>query len=150
MIKILSQNGNISYDVYEYVVDTFIELNSIANHSGMGSKAFVIDESKTYILDGVKNWIEMPTTKNSGGADYDDSELRVLIQSNTEKLDALTDLAPEDLDTLKEISDKLTDIDTKIDNIDTLTEDEVNSIVNSQLQSLTNEEIDSLFGGIPE
>lgn len=132
MIKILSQNGNISYDVYEYVVDTFIELNSIANHSGMGSKAFVIDESKTYILDGMKNWIEMPTTKNSG-TDYDDSELRVLIQSNTEKLNTLTNLAPKDLDTLKEVSDKLTDMDTKIDNIDILTEDEVNSIINSQL-----------------
>lgn len=152
MIKILSQNGNISYDIYEYVVDLFSELATLT-HCGMGSKAYVIENSATYILDGNGEWIKKPVAENGsaeGGAEYDDTELRELIQENTDRITTLTDLTPEDLDTLKEVADKLTEIDNKVNDIDTMTEDEVNAIIETQLTALTTEEIDTLFGGNAE
>ena len=59
MIQILKQNGEAPYGLNEYIIDTKEELSGIPkNNTSMGSSVFVIEENKTYILNGNKNWIE--------------------------------------------------------------------------------------------
>lgn len=58
MVQILKQNGDVPYGLNEYIIDTKTELSKISKNIAMGSSVFVVEENKTYILDGKKQWIE--------------------------------------------------------------------------------------------
>lgn len=160
MIKLLKQNGETTYGIKEYIVDTVEELNSIKSQNIMGSKAYVVNTNENYILSGSNEWILI--SKNS----YDDSELRKLIQDNTDRITLLTDLSPEDLNTFLEVATALSDLNKKIDNIDTLNEEEIKTIITDEIKAIetldenevkalianevkviSNDDIDTLIGG---
>ena len=69
MIQILKQNGEAPYGLNEYIIDTKEELPKIPKNISMGSSVFVVEENKTYILDGKKQWIEkiVSTNTSNGG-----------------------------------------------------------------------------------
>lgn len=59
MIKIKSSNGNIAYDIYEYVVDNASEINALPAACGMGSTAIVISTGELYIKNGEGKWVKL-------------------------------------------------------------------------------------------
>ena len=59
MIKIKSSNGNIAYDIYEYVVDNANEINALPAACGMGSTAIVISTVELYIKNGEGKWVKL-------------------------------------------------------------------------------------------
>ena len=63
MIKTIKQNGQTSYGINEYIIDTKTELDLITN-AQMGSQAYVINEKKTYVLNGEKEWIVKSNSEN--------------------------------------------------------------------------------------
>lgn len=143
MIKMLSQNGDVVYGVNEYVADTIEELDAIKHKCSMGSKAYVISTNENYILSGSNEWVPMLTK-------YDDTELRELIQNNSDRITALTDLSPEDLDTFLEVANALKGLSDKIDNIDSMTETEVQTLISDSISPIEDSELDQLFGGETE
>lgn len=72
MIQIFKQNGNTAYGMYEYMIDTKTELSKIPTNIAMGSTVFIIEENKTYVLNGNKEWIEKINAAAGGVAQETD------------------------------------------------------------------------------
>lgn len=68
MVKLIKQNGQTSYGITEYVVDTFAELNNLFD-GNMGDTAYVINEKQTYILNSEKQWIIKKINSSGTGKD---------------------------------------------------------------------------------
>ena len=59
MLNLYSQNGDIQYNIREYVVDTLDDIKSLPTHAAMGSTAIVISTSEVFMLNGEKEWVKM-------------------------------------------------------------------------------------------
>lgn len=59
MISIIEQSGNTSYGVKKYIVDTEAEISTLPITDAMGSRAFTIDTSSTYMLNSLKKWVKI-------------------------------------------------------------------------------------------
>lgn len=71
MIQIMSSNGEISYGVNDYVIDTDNELNEIPNNAAAGSTAYSIESGTTFIKDNMNEWSILNTSNGSGGGTVD-------------------------------------------------------------------------------
>lgn len=58
-IKLTSSNGQVAYDVNEYVVDTPDEIQNLPKKCGMGSTAIVISTSEVFMKNGRGEWVKM-------------------------------------------------------------------------------------------
>lgn len=67
MIQIMSSNGEISYGVNDYVIDTDDELNEIPSNAEGGSTAYSIESGTTFIKDNMNEWSVLNTSAGSGG-----------------------------------------------------------------------------------
>ena len=76
MISIGANGEKIAYGLKHYNVDTFAELQELT-HELMGTTAFVIENSKYYMVNGSKQWKEIRPygtgSGGSGGGDEPDS-----------------------------------------------------------------------------
>ena len=54
MVGIMKQNGQLTYNLMEYVVDTEDDIKSLPKGVAMGSTAFIIDTGDVYMLNGKK------------------------------------------------------------------------------------------------
>lgn len=59
MIKMTSQNGDVVYDVKEYVCDTPEDIPNLPQHCGMGSTCIVISTSEVYMMNSERKWIKI-------------------------------------------------------------------------------------------
>ena len=60
MFQLTAQNGKVSYNQDEWVVDTIQDLESIPKErSSMGSTVFVIKTSQVFMLNSKKEWEEI-------------------------------------------------------------------------------------------
>jgi len=59
MVNILAENGKKAYGIIEYICDTDSDVEDLATVAAAGSTAFVIENSKTYMLNGEKEWVEV-------------------------------------------------------------------------------------------
>ena len=67
MIRIRANGNRLAHGVKKFTVDTFAEIASIKLASvAMGSTAFVISTSETYMLNGSKQWVKV--TLPGGGS----------------------------------------------------------------------------------
>lgn len=67
MYSITGNSGKVAYGVKHFTCDTKEDLNSLSLTEVIpGSKAFVIHESKSYMLDHNKEW--QPITFGGGGS----------------------------------------------------------------------------------
>lgn len=71
MFQLFSQSGQQVYGLRRFVVDVEAELDNLPINIPMGSTAFVIQTSKNYMLNGMKEWIEFV---GGGDGDGGDSE----------------------------------------------------------------------------
>ena len=67
MIKIIAQNGQVAYDVYEYIVDTYEDIETIPARAGAGSTALVIESSEVYIKNTSGEWIKLESSSGGSG-----------------------------------------------------------------------------------
>lgn len=66
--RIASQSGKKVYNLKEFVVDVFDDIEKINTRElAVGSTAFVIDTSETYMLNSKKEWIKVTVSSGSGG-----------------------------------------------------------------------------------
>lgn len=71
MISIISNSNKIGYGIRHYVADTYEDLLVLNNKDEvMGTTAFIIDESKYYMLNSSKEWVlvNLYTVTGSGGS----------------------------------------------------------------------------------
>ena len=66
-IQMISTNGNIQYNVNEFVIDSPDELKSLPKKSVMGSFALVISTGEVYIKDGEGQWVLLGDGDSGGG-----------------------------------------------------------------------------------
>lgn len=66
--RIASQSGKKVYNLKEFVVDIFDDIEKINTRElAVGSTAFVIDTSETYMLNSKKEWIKVTVSSSGGG-----------------------------------------------------------------------------------
>ena len=68
MIKMISEQGKPVSGIYEFIIDTESEIESLEmdEHYKAGSKIYCIENSKTYMLNGSGAWVEV-NFKHGGG-----------------------------------------------------------------------------------
>ena len=62
MINIISQNGDIGYNITELVLDTPEDLKILNDkiwNVAPGSSAFIISTSEVYMLNGSREWVKI-------------------------------------------------------------------------------------------
>lgn len=59
MIKMTSQNGDVVFDVKEYVCDTPDDLVNLPRNCGMGSTCIVISTSEVYMMNSKREWAKI-------------------------------------------------------------------------------------------
>ena len=62
MINIISQNGDIGYNITELVLDTPEDLKTLKDKTwnmAPGSSAFIISTSDVYMLNGSREWVKI-------------------------------------------------------------------------------------------
>lgn len=59
MIKMTSQNGDVVFDVKEYVCDTPDDLSKLPRTCGMGSTCVVISTSEVYMMNSNREWVKL-------------------------------------------------------------------------------------------
>lgn len=73
MISRISQNGQIQYGIYDYVLDSESDVKSLPKLGAVkpGSQAFVIETSQYYMLDHAGNWrkVNLAVPESGGGGD---------------------------------------------------------------------------------
>ena len=75
MISIGANGQRIAYGIKHYNVDTKAELDTLdITMEVMGTTAFVIENSKYYMLNGSKQWKEISPYGSSGGGSDDPEE----------------------------------------------------------------------------
>lgn len=75
MVSIGANGEKIAYGIKHYNVDTRAELTHIdTKHEKMGTTAFVIENSKYYMLNGSKIWKEIEPYGNNGSFDPEDRD----------------------------------------------------------------------------
>ena len=82
MISIGANGQRIAYGIKHYNVDTKAELDTLdISCEVMGTTAFVIENSKYYMLNGSKQWKEIqPYGSGSGGSDNPGEGERVIYE----------------------------------------------------------------------
>ena len=76
--RIASQSGKKVYNLKEFVVDVFDDIKKINTRElAVGSTAFVIDTSETYMLNSKKEWIKI-TIKSSGSGTITPEENEII------------------------------------------------------------------------
>lgn len=70
-IKMVSTNGQIQYNVDEFVVDTPDDIKKLPNRSVMGSMALCLSTSDVYVKDGKGKWVIIGGDSGSGGGGED-------------------------------------------------------------------------------
>lgn len=59
MINMVSQNGDVKYNVVEFVVDMPADIKNLPTTVAMGSSALVLSNSEVYVLNGEKEWVKI-------------------------------------------------------------------------------------------
>lgn len=59
MINLYSQNGDVQYNIREYVVDTESEIDNLPKDAAMGSIALVLSTTELFMLDGQGKWVKI-------------------------------------------------------------------------------------------
>ncbi len=59
MVNVLSQNGQITYDVYEFAIDTPEDLKKLPTKSAPGSIAIIISTGAVYMKNSAGKWVEI-------------------------------------------------------------------------------------------
>lgn len=75
MFNLISTNGKPAYGVKEFALDFETDLTIInVNDCAPGSVAFIIENSKYYMLNSNKQWIKVTLATSGGGGSSDDVE----------------------------------------------------------------------------
>lgn len=74
--SLIGQNGKTAYGVKNYILDTVADLNNLPISDAPGSTAFVIEESKTYMLGNNEKWIAISSSSADGGSSQDGEEIK--------------------------------------------------------------------------
>lgn len=59
MYKMTSQNGDVVYDVKEYVCDGPEDIANLPRNCGMGSTCVVISTSEVYMMNSKSEWVKI-------------------------------------------------------------------------------------------
>lgn len=59
MITITSQNGDIRYNVVEFVLDTINDIPNLPTDVSAGSTAFVISTGDCYMFNSEGSWVKL-------------------------------------------------------------------------------------------
>lgn len=76
-INKVKENNHIAYGTMTFTVDSSSELSSVPTNVTPGSTCFIIEESKTYILNGQGEWKEYQSSGGGGGgSEYPNADIR--------------------------------------------------------------------------
>ena len=77
--RILNQSGQITYNLKEFIVDTYNEITKINKHTtAPGSTCFVIDTSEYYMLNTKYEWVKVNLHGDKTVSDIISGEVEVI------------------------------------------------------------------------
>ena len=84
MIKLIKQNGEGSYGINKYLIDTIEDLKSFPDYINMGCEAILASKNEIYIKNGKGQWV-LKKSINSGSGDNNfnpisDADLEIIIK----------------------------------------------------------------------
>lgn len=59
MVNIISVDGKPVYGLYEYVCDYAEDYKTLPTNCAVGSRAFIIENSKVYMMNSSRKWVEI-------------------------------------------------------------------------------------------
>lgn len=74
MFSVLANRNKIAYGHKDFILDFEADLSDLPTDCEVGSTAFIIENSKTYMLNHQKQWIKVILSSGSGGGTGDDTE----------------------------------------------------------------------------
>lgn len=95
MYSLISQSGHVAYGLKEYVCDTVADIDLLPINDKAGSTAFVTEDSSTYILNHKGEWKKKKNFNNGGNNEELESEIKALINENTNLIAANNSLTLE-------------------------------------------------------
>ena len=66
MYSHVAQSGKAVYGIKHFVVDTTAEVQELPTNCHMGSTAFVIETSETYMINGQRKWVKVVFASEAG------------------------------------------------------------------------------------
>lgn len=71
-INIMTANGKTAYDTYEYICDFETDVKDLPVKGKAGSRAYIVETGKVYILNTQKKWVAINRSSSGGVTSYDD------------------------------------------------------------------------------
>lgn len=59
MIKVIRQNGDVVYDIKDFVCDTPDDLENLPKNCDMGSTCLIISTSEVYMMNSSREWVKL-------------------------------------------------------------------------------------------
>lgn len=59
MVKLIASNGESTYGVNDYVIDTPDDIQNLPRHCEMGSSAIVISTGEVYMKNSAGEWVKI-------------------------------------------------------------------------------------------
>lgn len=84
MISKLSQSGHTSYGLIEYVLDNESDMDDLPVDSPIGSTAFVISTTSSYMINSKGEWIKMNTTNTSSSTST--NSIKISSENNSTEI----------------------------------------------------------------
>ena len=67
MFSVLANRKKIAYGQKDFILDFETDITELPTDCEVGSTAFVIESSKTYMLNHQKHWVKVNLSSGSGG-----------------------------------------------------------------------------------
>ncbi len=83
--SLIGQNGKTAYGVKNYILDTIADLDNLPVSGTPGSTAFVIEESKTYMLGNNEKWTAISSSSAGSGSSQDGEEIEPISNEEIDK-----------------------------------------------------------------
>lgn len=71
--KLIATNGQVQYNVDEFVVDSLDDFKSLPTRSAMGSTALCLSDSNVYVKNSKQQWVLLGGSDSGGGSGGGDS-----------------------------------------------------------------------------
>ena len=127
MISMLSNDGEISYGIREWLADSVLDLGTIPlKGAAPGSRALVTEDMTVYLLSNDKTWLPYSASSGEGGSsspssgvsqEYVDEQIKAIVGLAPETLNSLEELAQafgNDPEALAKMSQALTDLQAEV------------------------------------
>ena len=141
MFRIINQSGHIAYGLKEYVCDYESDVNNLSLDDVPGSTAFIIENSKVYMMNNQHKWVDISGSNIAGGDIPSDS---TELENLQKQIDNLVSKNEELTNTNNQLNQSVSALENEIEKLRIEIEELKNPVRNNTMA------MDSVEGVIDE